>query len=338
MMQKNELTRHSGKTIKGNSSRMYSLLCRVMVLLGLVTCTCQFANAQKISAALDRDKIVLGEQVTLTLKLEGLNTANAFVTNWFNLPDTIGHIAVIRRDTVDTIAVNGLTSYLQHITVTSFDSGRWAIPLNQLLLQDKTTGKQTPIAADSVFLQVLPVDVSNLKDYHDIKDIIDVPEKTDYTLIIAAAASAIALIILLVLLLRRKKKPAVPKAKPGEYKNPIDEALQQIATLRKEGVNEKQPVKVFYTRLDDICRLYFNRRMQMNAMQSTSDELMLKLGVYLQNREMKTTYFQLLRLTDAVKFARYQPAAQQTEEALQQAAATLQHIEKQLQIINRHGN
>lgn len=318
---------------------MYRLVCRAVIVLGLVTSCYQFANAQKISATLDRDKIVLGEQVTLTLKLEGLNTANAFVTNWFSLPDTAGHIVVIRRDTVDTIAVNGLTSYLQHITVTSFDSGRWALPLNQLLLQDKATGKQTTIAADSVFLQVLPVDVSALKDYHDIKEIIDVPEKTDYTLIIAATASAIALITLLVLLLRRKKKPAIPKAKPSEYINPIDEALQQIATLRKEGVTEKQPVKVFYTRLDDICRLYFNRRMQMNSMQSTSDELMLKLGVYLQNREMKTTYFQLLRLTDAVKFAKYQPAAQQNEEALQQAAATLQHIEKQLQIINnRNGN
>lgn len=337
-MEKNESTKHNGKTIKGKGGKIYGLLCRAVVVCSLLSCSYQFANAQKVSVALDRDKIVLGEQVTLTLKLEGLNTANAFVTNWFNLPDTAGHIVVIRRDTVDTIAVNGLTSYLQHVTVTSFDSGRWTIPLNQLLLQDKTTGKQSPIAADSVFLQVLPVDVSNLKDYHDIKDIIDVPVKTDYTLIIAAAASAIALVILLVLLLRRKKKPAAPKATPAEYINPIDEALQQIATLRKEGVTEKQTVKVFYTRLDDICRLYFNRRMQMNSMQSTSDELMLKLGVYLQNREMKTTYFQLLRLTDAVKFAKYQPAAQQNEEALLQAAATLKHIEKQLQIINRHGN
>jgi len=291
---------------------------------------------QRLSAKLDRDKIVLGEQVTLELKLDGLDGNSTFITSWFNLPDTINHIQVIKRDTVDTIEVNGLTSYLQHITVTSFDSGRWAIPLQKLIIQNKANGKQTGIRADSVFLQVLPVDVSGLKDYHDIKDIIDVPVKTDYTLIIAGIVSGIVVMVLIILLAKRKKKPAKPARVPTSKLNPLNEALQNIDALKKEGLPAKGQTKLFYTRLDDIWRAYFNMRANIQSMQSTSDELMIKLGVYLQDRDMKTTFYQLLRLSDAVKFAKYQPTEQQNEEALKQAAACLRHIEKQIQIANGH--
>jgi hypothetical protein len=308
-----------------------------LFILLAVTAT---VSAQTITATLDRDKIVLGEQVTLQLKLEGINTNSAFLVAWFNLPETANHIQVIRKDTTDTIEVNGLTTYLQHVTITSFDSGRWAIPLQRLVIQDKATGKQTRLRADSVFLQVLPVDVSGLKDYHDIKNIIDVPAKTNYTLLIAGILSVIALAVLAILLYKRKKRAPVPVniSKPAEYVSPLDEALQKIAALRKEGLPAKGQTKLFYTLLDDICRAYFGRRMKMQPKQSTSDELMIKLGVYLQDRDMKTKFYQLLRLVDAVKFAKYLPAEQQHEEALQSAAVSLQHIERQIQMANRHVN
>jgi hypothetical protein len=298
----------------------------------------RIAPAQTITARLDRDKIVLGEQVTLELKLEGLNTANSFLTEWFDLPDTSNHIQIIRRDTVDTIEVAGLTSYLQHITITSFDSGKWAIPLPKLFIQNKATGKKTALKAETVFLQVLPVDVSSLQDYHVIKDIIVVPVKQSYVLLVAGIISGIVVIVLAFLLLTRKRKPLAAPSKPAQFINPIDEALQKIQALKQEGLPAKGQTVLFYTRLDDICRAYFTRRMQIKAMQCTSDELIIKLNVYLQNRDSKTKFCQLLRLADAVKFAKYLPAEQQHEEALQHATASLQYIETQLQIANRHVN
>jgi hypothetical protein len=73
-------------------------------------------------------------------------------------------------------------------------------------------------------------------------------------------------------------------------------------------------------------------------MQYTSDELVIKLAVYLQNQEIKAKFIQLLRLADAVKFAKYNPGSQQHAEALQQAAAALQYIDIQFEIANRHVN
>jgi len=292
--------------------------------------------AQRVSATLDRDKIVLGEQVTLQLKVMDVNPRTSFMQQWFMLPDSINHLSVVKTDLLDTVDVNGLTTYLQRIVITSYDSGHWAIPLSPVTIQDKATGKPATLKADSLFLDVLPVDVSNLKDYHDIKEIIDVPATTDYTLIIAAIASVIIVIVLMVLIMRRKKRPVIKATKPVASGRPLDEALRKLKELQAEGLPAKGQVKLFYTKLDEIIREYFNRKMNMQAMQLTTDEIMVSLAVYLQDKQAKTSFYQLLRLIDAVKFAKYLPGDAQHTEAISLATTGLQHIDNQIQLSIRH--
>lgn len=301
---------------------------------------CHFISySQKIIATFDRDKIIIGEQVTLQLKVIDVNPRLSSLQEWFSFPDSLNHLSIIKKDSLDTLDVGGLTTYLQHLTITSFDSGKWAVPLQPIILTDKATGKQTTLKPDSVFLQVLPVDVSNLKDYHDIKDIIDVPRQTDYTLLIAAAVSVVVVVILVILILKRKKRPApVVKKVPKSTLPPLEEAIYQLKELEKQGLPAKGQVKQFYTRLDEICREYIEARMNVDVSQFTSDELLPILAVYLQAKKAREDYRQVLQLTDAVKFAKYIPGPQENTEALQLAAATLQHIEEQVQITKQHVN
>ncbi len=79
--------------------------------------------AQSATATADRDKILIGEQITIELKVRDINTRMAPLTAWFSLPDTVNHIEVVKRSPIDTITLNGITTYTQNITVTSFDSG-----------------------------------------------------------------------------------------------------------------------------------------------------------------------------------------------------------------------
>ncbi|HRI22035.1 MAG TPA: hypothetical protein PLA68_13830, partial [Panacibacter sp.] len=142
--------------------------CAFMLIL---LCSLLFsfsANAQKVSLIASRYKILIGEQVTLQLKAEGINTAKTFLQNWFTIADTANHLQVTERSTIDTIEINGLTTYLQKINITSFDSGNWKLPVMKLLLQERTTGKQIILQTDSLSIEVLPVDVSALIDYHEI--------------------------------------------------------------------------------------------------------------------------------------------------------------------------
>jgi len=295
------------------------------------------SSAQKISATLDRDKIVIGEQVTLELKVSDVNPRLSFLASWFSFPDSVNHLAIIKKDAIDTVDVGGLATYLQHITITSFDSGRWAIPLPPVIIQDRTSGKKTSLKADSVFLQVLSADVSGLKDYHDIKDIIDVPKETDYTLIIAAGISVVVITVLLILLLKRKKSPLpVAKKQVKNARPPLEEALYKLNELEKEGLAVSGQSKLFFITLDDICREYFANRLNIHVTELTSDELLPMMGVYLQDQPARARYKQLLQLTDSVKFAKYKPAVPEHADALRAAAVTLQYIDGQIQISTGH--
>lgn len=291
---------------------------------------------QRLSMTADRTKILLGEQVAVKLKAEDINTSVNTLQDWFNIPDTANHITVVKRDKIDTVTVGSLTSYIQTITITSFDSGRWQVAPLSLLLKDNVTGRQSSLVADSLFIDVLPVDVSGMPDYHPIKDIIEVEAKPKYGLYAAIALAVIAFGITAWWLVRRFKQKKAAPAKPVYEGSALEQALQQLRNLQQENLPEKGQVKLFYSTLAEICRKYVTRQMGINAMLYTSDELMILLVVYLQDEQKRVSFFQLLRLIDVVKFAKYIPAAAQHDEALNNTVAALQHIDKMIKQSSQH--
>ena len=65
-------------------------------------------------------------------------------------------------------------------------------------------------------------------------------------------------------------------------------------------------------------------------MQLTGDELMIQLNVYMQP-ESRVSFYQLLRLIIAVKFARYQPDEAQKMADIKTAKEAIEHIYINLQ-------
>ena len=292
--------------------------------LQLIACSlfCFAANAQQVSASIDRDKILLGEQVTLQLKAENINDEDNPIAAWFNLPDTINHLEVVKRSPVDTLDVNGTTTYAQNLTITSFDSGKWVLPAMHLKLQNSNA----VLTTDSFEIEVLPVDVSNLQQYHPMKDIIPVEVKTDWVRIFIFAAILIAMAALIYYLIKRKKKqPAVRQltVKPSLF----EDTIAQLEALQKENL----PPVVFYAKLDAICRTYIQEQLYIRALHLTQDELTQQLNVYLQQQDVRIAFYQLLRLMNAVKFAKYTPPSAQQVESISTAKATVQYIHYHLQ-------
>ncbi len=298
----------------------------IILITGFLLFVC-YAHAQKVSASIDRNKILIGEQVILQIKVEDFNPRTTFLQHWFNVSDSTTHIQVVKREPVDTIDVGGLTTYMQKLTLTSFDSGNWKLDPMRVIMQERATGKQTTLQTDSLFFEVLPIDVSGMQGYHDIKDILDVEAKPDYTLYVAIAASLIILAILIWLLTKRKDRKKEEPVKPAYKGTALEHALQNIKDLEQENLPAKGQVKLFYAKLSDICKNYFRDRLQVRSTQSTSDELMVLLSVYLQNEKDRTQFYQLLRLADAVKFAKYIPDKEQNSEAVKTAITSLQHID-----------
>ena len=273
--------------------------------LALVLClvNAQNINAQRLSASLDRDKILLGEQVTLTIKAEDINPLSATLVSWANLPDTGNHIEVVKREDTDSAMISGLNTFVQKITITSFDSGKWQLPDISITIADKPTGKSVIIHSPPVTLEVLPVDVSSLKEYHPIKDILEVEPRNNAWLIILLIAGGLLLIFLLWWFLFRKKTPKAVAVKPVDPLTNYQHAMQAL----KELQSGNYPVNIFYLELDKIYRSYLDAELNIHTLQSTPDEIMMHTKDLITDTSLRTDFFQLTRLISAVKFAKYLP-------------------------------
>lgn len=304
------------------------------VIVAAITCVPVTLAAQNISATTDRSKILIGEQVELTLKLSGINPATTAVVQWFTLNDSNGHIITVQRNPVDTVNLDGRITYIERYRLTSFDSGKWTLPPLRVLVQQ--SGQPAPewITADSITIEVVPVQVSDMGNYHPVKEIEEVEVQPNY-LLYGAIAISVLLVLVLGWKLLRNKKPTLQEQ--AVYKpDALSMAVAQVEALRKQYQSGGLPVKAYYTGLTDICREYVAAQLNIRSGQSTSDELMILLGVYLQQESIRTELYQMLRLADVVKFARYTPSEAQDTAAAESMVNCLRHIDNMLRTIQNN--
>ena len=256
-------------------------------------------NKIVIKANIDKNNILIGERIQLNLEADfPLHEPMRFFTI-----DSIPHFEILERNKMDTVDNNEGIKLSQSLTLTSFDSGHWVIPPLELP-GDK------PMLTDSFPVNVgfSPFDPN--QDYHDIKDIIDVQveKKKEQNWYWYAAASVLLVAAIVYLLIRKKKKP-VPVAAPID---PYKEAKTELEKLKSEKLSSK----LFYTRLVDIFRLYIFRRKGIASLQKTTDDLVIQLKQLKLPEGDFNLLAQSLRMSDFVKFAKYEPDEQDKENSL----------------------
>jgi len=258
-----------------------------------------FAQSQDISlkATLNINRILIGDQVKLNIQVTV--PAGKTVMQWNNLPDTFNHLEVIRRSAVDSSLNGSIKTYNHFITITGFELGRWVIPPFSIIVDSKV------IQSEPLEITVIPV---QLKDstYHSIREIIDVPaQKTSWWYWVAAILSAVALAVVVELYVRSRKsgQPVFTVGSPSI--TPVEEAMQKLEALRKQGLPDKAEWKKYYSALTDIFRVYIDRRFKSGSLQKTTDEVLVQLNPMLPKSSI-SEIAETLRISDAVKFAKYQ--------------------------------
>ena len=273
---------------------------------------------QKVTTNTNKSTIRIGEQFELKLTVEPTANSNTLIDTWFNIPDSVQHFEVLQRLPIDTLEVGGIKTYSQKILLTSYDTGTYPLPIFFVLLIDKKN-----IATQPLPIKVLPVNISNMQDYHDIKEIIEVEPETDW-LFWGEIATAIILTLLLLFFIISyfiKKKPT----KTIKQKvTSIDDILQQIDALHP--LIKTHQYKPLFTQLISITRQFSDVQLQTTTLTKTTDEYMVLLKGKVGNEPTQVQYYQLLRLADAVKFAKYQPAESECLQALQAAKTFVQTI------------
>jgi hypothetical protein len=242
---------------------------------------------------------------------------------WFNL-DSIPRFEIIDKGKADTADNIDGKQYHQELIITSFDSGMVIIP--PIIIKVGTKA----YATDSIPVEVsyAPLDVS--KDYRDIKEIVEVakPAWMKWIPWILGAVTLIAIAIIVYLL--RKPKKAAPVPQPVQPKqSPYEEALQALEELRKQGWLQNGEVKTYYSRLNDILRVFMFRKLKVATLEKTNEELIAQLRQMPIDKESFSQLAHALQIADFVKFARYQPDANDNENnftVIQSAIKTLNNI------------
>jgi hypothetical protein len=266
------------------------------------------AQSVTVKASVDKNRILIGER--LQLRLEADIPENEPIR--FFLVDSIPHFEALEQTQTDTINTNSGTRLVRIIPLTSFDSGHWVIPSFSL------AGN---LVTDSIPVDVVFSDFDPTKDYHDIKDIIEIkpPVKKQWWWY-AAGGGLLLLLVLLYFLTRRKK--VIPAAVVAET-DPYKEALESLEKLRAA----KPDPKLFYIQLVNIFRLYVFRRKNILSLQKTTDDLVIQLRDLDMNKESFDRLAQALRLSDYVKFAKYIPTGEDDQASFETIKRSIEEIE-----------
>lgn len=285
-------------------------------LAGLITILfMDVAQAQmtSVTATLDTNAIMIGDQIGLNLKA---NIPKGFRLQWPILNDTIApHIEMIKSGKIDSISSNGFTQFTRHITITSFDSGYFTVPPLQFGLIHTGTGKIDTLNTQMLYLHVYTPMVDTSKAFKEIKGIESEPytfgEIFPWVLLVLIGIAAIIFLTLFIRN-RKKNKPMFAK-KPKPKLPPYEQAIKKLEELRLARMWQSGKLKIYYTDITDIMKEYFTDRFGFEAWEMTSDEILNRLKQENLNAQAVGKLKDALELSDLVKFAKAVPSPLENE-------------------------
>jgi len=276
------------------------------------------ANGQvDVSAELDSYKMLVADQRPLHL-LVHLSPGAAIKSVDLSGLTKDKEFEMIREEKWDTIQTGGNTILKKDIIFQYFDVGEFTIP--KIPVTYTLNGRQTVAYSQAVPITILPVQTQDsLVMLMPIKDIIQEPFTWEDALPWALGGLAF-------LLLggsgywyyKRKQNEALPEPIPVPI--PAHEtALSKLDELKKEKLWQQGQVKEYQTRLTYIVREYLENRYEVQALESTTDQILRDLKHLNFSSELKGKLREMLQLADMVKFAKAQPPVEIHERLMKDA-------------------
>lgn len=286
------------------------------------------AQTVDVSVRLDSTTIFMGGQVGLHLRATYPETA----TLLFPQPaDTLAaDVEIVEAGEADTLSRgNGLISIERRYILTSFDSGLHYIPpieFSQVLPDTTVTHATESLALNVInpFQQIEVDEQTGEARITDIKDAMDAPfrlsELLQYWPWLLGALAVVALIAggVIIYLRRKGRRIFAAPAKPAEPCDVV--ALRMLEDIRQRQLWQHNRTKEYYSELTDTLRRYVADRFGVQAMESTTDQIMDSLKeLKAIDPRLLSDMNEVLSGADFVKFARMEPAASENDLAMSRA-------------------
>lgn len=286
---------------------------RIFILLFSMV---QIALAQQftVSSQLDSASIQIGEQARLRLSVA--QPTNLQVTVPI-LSDTITKgieiVDIVKADTI-SLSDNRIQVNYDYL-ITSFDSGFYFIPAYTYAAAGDTL-QTAPLGLSVTTVTVNP----ETDDIKTIKPIMSAPfywsELFTWVGYVLLAFLVVGIIVLVLLKYVLKKKVPFIDQTPQPVIPPHIVALEKLEEIKVQKIWQCGDIKVFYTQVTDVLRVYLEGRFGINAMELTSDEIMALVKKEPGLNEVRAALKDLLTLADLVKFAKMVPLENENERSL----------------------
>ncbi|WP_411894133.1 hypothetical protein [Winogradskyella sp. A2] len=258
----------------------------------------------QVSSKVDTTQIRIGEQISYKINVEA--DSSSLVV--FPEGQTFLPLEAVEASDIDTTKNDAKFLLSRIYKLTQFDSGAYTIPRQKIIIGDK------PFFTDSLKVMVNTIEVDTTKQgLYDIKPIIEVDKSGGswwkYLLI---TLFAIGLIAFLLYWFIWRKKPLTEEEEIALLP-PYDRAKMAIKKLDENQYLIKSEIKKYYSELTLIIRKYLDEKVYNRAMESTTDELILRLQLLKDGNQVplkKDTINNLqsiLKRADLVKFAKSKP-------------------------------
>ncbi len=266
---------------------------------------CGKAAAQlSATATLNTNDVLIGDEVEMTIfisytkavKMTGLQLDVLSPIDSLELKSTP------KADTATTDPYN----VTQKLVFTAFDAGTYQIPPIPINYTENGLAKQESTPPLQFVVRTIPVQLTDSTDLQPIKDIIEEPVSLEEVLpLLALILAPLVLLTIVYFLLSNKKKKEKEKIEVAAPPPPAHVlAFEQLQQLKEEDLLPKGEFKKYQSRLTFILRAYLENRYQINALESTTPEIIQDLKEKDFPEQWQTDLKAMLEKADLVKFAK----------------------------------
>ncbi|MFK7935725.1 MAG: hypothetical protein AB8G22_19580 [Saprospiraceae bacterium] len=290
------------------------------------------ATAQvSVRAALDTNAILIGEQVGLNITVN--HPPNTQVKDaQISVVSEVENLEVVSISDWDTLATSPQLILAKELVLTSFDSGYYFIPPIPVEFLEYGLDKQ--YQTQQLALAVNTVPQADTLQLADIKGIIIEPRTWEDFIKPIAGVSLFLILFAIAWYFWKNRKPEEVAPVPV-VKIPAHElALSQLSTLKNDQLWQKGEIKEYQSRLTRIIREYLENRYEVNALESTTDQILRDLKQVDFNVDWKEKLREMLQMADLVKFAKAEPPADFHGRMLENAEAFVRQTKQEIILEN----